>query len=330
MGERQRIAAVVVAHDRSEALRATIEALAAQDPPPDSIVLVANAAAADVLSTLRAAVAKIATAEVIELSENGGAAGGFHAGLERVLARGDADFVCCFDDDATPEPGCLAALARVASGLPDVGTVGALSHDTDGLLAWETHVEGESAPLETVAQVRAAARGRRAVPVAALCWHGLMIPVDVLRRHGNVDRSLFLQFEDAELALRLRGAGLRNYLVPGAEVLHPRRPAARRVRILGRTIYVSSEPPAKQYLSLRNELVVHRRYGGLRFWTLSGPLILVRGLLSTLTLDLPRATALRHVFGRAVLDAARGRLGPPPEDLTVELDVAPEIRGRCA
>src|SRR5438067_1247976 len=246
MSARPRIAAVVVARDRVEPLRATIDALLAQDPRPDALVLVANDATADVLAALRDAATRHPVADVVELQANTGPAGGFHAGLERVLERPDVDLACCFDDDATPQPGCLAALARAASELANVGTAGALSHDGAGRLAWETHAVGQRAPLETVDEVRAAAAGRAALPVAALCWHGLAIPVEVLREHGNVDASLFLQFEDAELALRLRRAGLVNYLVPEAEVLHPARPAARRVRVLGRTIYVSRGPPAKQ------------------------------------------------------------------------------------
>jgi hypothetical protein len=44
-------------------------------------------------------------------------------------------------------------------------------------------------------------------------------------------------------------------------------------------------------------------------------LIVLRGLIVCLGLDMPRAAALRDVFARALVDAARGRLGPPPARL---------------
>jgi hypothetical protein len=75
---------------------------------------------------------------------------------------------------------------------------------------------------------------------------------------------------------------------------------------------VTGQTPAKEYLTLRNGLIVWHRYDGLRFWYGTGPFVLLRGLASTLTLAAPRGRALRHVFLQGVIDAVRGRLGPPP------------------
>jgi GT2 family glycosyltransferase len=303
-----RIAAVVLARDRPEVAQRTIDAIAAQDPRPDALILVGNDATPEVLDVFRRA-----GGDVLALPENGGAAGGFAAGLQRAVDRGDIDLAVCFDDDATPLPGCIAALRDAATTLPDVGTAGAVAHDGEGRLAWAMHADDEPAPAETLDEVRAIAARRGSVEVAGMCWHGLMVPVEVLRREGVVWADLFHQYEDAEFGLRMRRAGLRNYLVPDAEVLHPMRPPSRKLHFLGREIAITNQSPAKEYLTIRNDLVVRKRYNGLRFWWGTGPLILVRGLLTTLQLDLPRLAALRHVFLRAVLDAARGRLGPPPE-----------------
>lgn len=312
MNAKKRIAAVVVARDRADTVRTTLDAITTQVPGPDALVLVANDATPAVVDVLRSVAASHPDCQVIELPQNTGAAGGFHAGLAAVIARDDLDLACCFDDDAVPQPGCLAALEAELARRSDAGSVGALSHDGAGRLAWELHVEGEPGPSETVEEVRALSARRDGLPVAAMCWHGLMVPADVLRRHGNVRADFFLQYEDAEFGRRLRRAGLQNYLAPDAEVHHPRRPPAREVRLLGRTVRITHESPAKEYLTLRNELVVHAHYGGLRFWTLTGPLILVRGLLTAWSMDVSKPAALRHVFLRAIVDAARGRLGPPP------------------
>ncbi len=307
-----RVAALVLAHDRPDKVAATLDAVQRQEPAPEALILVDNDGTPEVTEALRRAADAHPDVEIVRLDENLGSAGGFAAGLERVMARDDIGLVCGFDDDATPLPGCIAALRTAATTLPDVGSVGALSHDAAGTLAWPMYVDGEREPARTVQDVRELARRRPSLPVHNHSWHGLMIPVENLRRHGNVWVELFLQFEDMELGIRLRRAGLHNYLVPGAEVVHPPPPPARELRILGRNVEITAQSAAKEYLTLRNGLVVRHRYDGARFWYGTGPFTLLRGVLSALALDAPRYTVLREVFFRGVTDAVRGRLGPPP------------------
>jgi glycosyltransferase involved in cell wall biosynthesis len=306
------VASVVLARDRPQATERTIQALVAQHPPSDHLLLVDNDATDAVREVLERAASGRPRTEILRLDRNYGCSGGFERGLAHLLERDDLDLVCGFDDDASPLPGCLRALTAAAGALPDVGAVGALSHSEDGTLAWPMLVDGEAQSAHTVEQVLELAARRESLPVPSLSWHGLMLPVEVLRRHGNVWGDLFLQYEDIELGMRLRRAGLRSYLVPGAGCLHPPPPPARAVRIAGRQIDVTAQSAAKEYLTLRNGLVVRSRYEGLRFWYGTGPFVLLRGLLSSFALDLPRGAALRHVFLQGVFDAIRGRLGPPP------------------
>ena len=307
-----RLAAVVLARDRAAVTARTLEALLAQDPAADHLLLVANDATDEVRAVLEDASARHPDAEMMHLPTNRGCSGGFEAGLRRVLERGDLDYVVGFDDDATPLPGCLAALVRAAEALPDVAAAGAISHDGSGTLAWPLVVDGTRNVVSTVDEARAAMGGGGALPVHNLAWHGLLFPVDVLRRHGIVWGDLFLQYEDIELGMRYRKAGLRSYLVGDAECLHPAPPPSRAVRVFGRQIDVTAQTAAKEYLSLRNGLVVRRRHDGVRFWYGTGPFVLLRGLLSALALGPPRLAMLRHVFVGGVADAVRGRLGPPP------------------
>src|SRR5680860_549064 len=306
------IAAVVLARDRPAPTRATIDALLAQEPAPDLLVLVANEATPEVQELLEHAASGRPQVEIVRLGRNLGCAGGFEAGLAHGLARHEIELVCGFDDDATPLPGCLNALSHAASSLDRVAAVAAVAHDADGTLAWPMHVWGETRPVTTVDEVHALARRRPTLPVMNTGWQALMFPVEVLRHHGNVWGELFLQYEDIELGMRLRRAGLSWYLVPEAECLHPAPPPSRKISLFGRQIEVTSQSGAKEYLTLRNGLAVRSRYDGLRFWYGTLWFVLIRGLLSSLALDAPRLTALRHVLLRGVADAVRGRLGPPP------------------
>jgi GT2 family glycosyltransferase len=307
-----RTGAVILCRDRPAPTRATLDALLAQEPLPDVLVLVDNDATPEVRELLESAAGRHPDAEVLHLDRNYGCCGGFEKGVARLLERDDLDYVIGFDDDATPLPGCIAALLRAAPELPDAGEIGAMSHTPDGTLAWPMHVEGEREPAHTVDELRERARGRAGVEIPNNSWHGIMFPVPVLHEHGNVWGELFLQYEDIELGMRYRRAGLRCYVAPAAECLHPAPPPSRPVRILGRQIDVTAQSGAKEYLTLRNGLIVRSRYEGLRFWYGTGPFVLLRGLLSSLALDAPRRQALRHVFLQGVIDAIRGRLGPPP------------------
>ncbi len=309
-----RTAALVLARDRPEVTQRTIDAVLAQEPAFDAVLLVDNAGTPELSAVLSEAAARDQRVAVLRLPTNLGCAGGYEAGLTELLKRDDLDYICAFDDDATPLPGCLAPLLRAAAALPDAAEIGAVSHGPDGTLAWPMLIDGEQEPLRMLDDVRAAAGRHELLTIPNLAWHGLLFPVPVLRAHGIVWGELFLQYEDIELGLRYRRAGLKCYLVPEAECLHPAPPPARRIEILGRAIDVTAESPAKEYLSLRNGLVVWHRYDGARFWYGSGVFVLLRGLLTCLQLK-PRHHAFRSVFLRAVLDAARGRLGPPPPNL---------------
>jgi GT2 family glycosyltransferase len=311
-----RIAAVVLARSRPAHTKRTLDALLTQDPPSDVLLLVDNDATPEVSALLAEAAAMHPDGNVLRLESNRGCGGGYEAGLAQLLGRDDIDFICGFDDDAMPFPGCLGALRDAALELPDAAEVGAMAHDEDGTLAWPMYLEGRREPLRTVSDVEATELDW--LPVINLAWQGLMFPVEILRRHGNVWGELFLQYEDIELGLRYKDAGLRCYLVPAAECLHPAPPPARELSILGRKIDVTRQDPVKEYLTLRNGLVVWHRYDGLRFWYGSGPFVLLRGLLSSLSLGTPRLATLRHVFLRGLADAITGRMGPPPRQ-TVEL-----------
>jgi GT2 family glycosyltransferase len=309
-----RTAAVVVARDRPDVLAATVEAIVSQSSPPALLIIVGNAPTSEVAAVMRAAIDAHRDGDAVVLRRNMGAAGGFAAGIDRALARG-ADRVVCFDDDATPDRDCVQALEAAADQLPLVGCVGAVAHDGSGRLSWPLWLLGMREPLHDLSEVRRLAAQRGPLAAHGLCWHGLLVPAQTIRDHGNVWAELFHQYEDAEFGLRLRRAGLVNYVVADALCQHPPAPAADHVGLLGHHLRITRQSPAKEYLTLRNDIVVRRRYNGVRFWYGTLPLILVRGAIICWRLGLPRATALRQVYLRAIGDALLERLGPPPPGL---------------
>jgi hypothetical protein len=207
-------------------------------------------------------------------------------------------------------------LLRAYERVPDAGAVGALSCDPSGALAWPLNLAEGAQRVHTVAEVEAAiSAGTDVVGIFELAWHALLIPVAVIQRLGGPSRELFMWYEDVEYGMRLRHAGLLVYVVPDARVTHP--PPGRMVSVtfLGVPLDVPVAGPAKSYLMIRNSLVVHHRYGGARFWYGDLPLLLVRGGIAVFSERGGRVYGAR-VLARAVLDAARGRMGPPPASLS--------------
>jgi GT2 family glycosyltransferase len=159
-------------------------------------------------------------ARVLRLPCNAGFAGGVAAGLRTV----DTPYVALLNDDATPDPGWLAALvgaldadaglAAVASRLLLAGTdpprlnnagvaVGRDGYGRDiGLGA------PDGAPYDAPAEVFGFSGGAAA------------LRMDAVRGVGGFPARFFLYYEDTDTAWRLRLAGWRIRYEPGAAVRH--------------------------------------------------------------------------------------------------------------
>jgi rhamnopyranosyl-N-acetylglucosaminyl-diphospho-decaprenol beta-1,3/1,4-galactofuranosyltransferase len=313
------VIAVAVAHARAESLERLLTALTGQTRPPDRILIVDSDAQPDVKEVLdrwRAG----GGVDVHILGHNGGSAGGFAAGLLAAAEDADGTWIAAFDDDAIPAPDCLERLlAAAGAGLASLGAVGAVSKNAEGEFAWPMYVLGRRDPLRTDEELRAFAGDKPAVAVAELAWHALVLPMATVRQLGPPRAELFMWYEDVEYGLRLRRAGLTPYVVPAASVEHPPPSEVVRGRFLGVHLDVPVVTPSKAYLMTRNALVVRHEYMGWRFWPIDMPLTLLRGLIAARALPGSTLRIGWDAIVRAVRDAARGRLGPPPA-ATIALD----------
>src|SRR5215510_13011785 len=85
------VCAVVVAYEAPEVLRACLEGICAQDPPPQRVVVVDNGRRRPVADHVDLTTFEPTTIDLIVPGENLGPAGGFARGLEAFLA-GDEEF----------------------------------------------------------------------------------------------------------------------------------------------------------------------------------------------------------------------------------------------
>jgi N-acetylglucosaminyl-diphospho-decaprenol L-rhamnosyltransferase len=212
---------VVVLHNSAGPLRALLDSLPLLPAPPQLIVV--DSGSRDEGAEL----ARAAGAEVVELRANRGFGAANNAGVERarhavcVLLNPDCELLDAALDRlagaaaAGPErlwvPRLLdrdGSVQRSAHPLP--GTVGAL-------LPALVHPRALPRALRERAEPYRAERPRTVGWAIAAC---VAARTDVLRRLGPFDPGQFLFFEDMDLCLRARAAGIPTVLDPSVRIRH--------------------------------------------------------------------------------------------------------------
>jgi rhamnopyranosyl-N-acetylglucosaminyl-diphospho-decaprenol beta-1,3/1,4-galactofuranosyltransferase len=235
------VACVVLTRDRWDLLRECLEAVLAQTRPVDRLIVVDNASSDGTPARARA---EFPEAELLELTENSGASGGFAAGIRAAMAS-RPQWVWLLDDDTIahadalerllgagwsqaglPEPALLASRVDWSDGRPHPMNMPILRRrDPDGL-------------------VRAAAAGLLRVRTATFV--SLLLSGAAVERHGGPCEAFFYQADDIEYTARILRDG-HGYVVPESVVEH-RTPTP--------GTFVSD--PVRFYFHLRNTLYMLR------------------------------------------------------------------------
>ena len=220
---------VVVLHDSAGPLPALLGSLGRL--PATQLVVVDTGSADD-----GPALARAAGAEVVELGENPGFGAANNAGVER--AREPVTVL--LNPDCELLDGSLARLAARAAEPPDRlwvprlleadGSVQRSAHPLPGtvgaLLPALSHPPALPRALRERAEPYRAERPRTVGWAIAAC---LAARTGTLRRLGPFDPRQFLFFEDMDLCLRARAAGIPTVLDPSVRVRHLGGHATRRV-----------------------------------------------------------------------------------------------------
>jgi N-acetylglucosaminyl-diphospho-decaprenol L-rhamnosyltransferase len=207
-----RLSVVVVTYQSAESLPALLDALAPQLAEGDEVIVVDNASRD---GTAAIAAAHPAVGRVVEPGGNVGFAAGCNAGARE--ATGDA--VLLLNPDAVPEPGFLEALRRPPQEWDAwMGLV---------LLADGGQVNTAGGEVHYLGFAWAGRYGRPAgeIPAAPhevgfLSGACMAVRRGAWERLGGFPVSFFMYGEDVDLSLRLRLAGHRFGLVPGARCRH--------------------------------------------------------------------------------------------------------------
>ena len=245
-----RVAVVVVTHNRAHLLEHMLAGLAAQTRVPDRVFVVDNASSDHTREVLERT--PLLDQVAIHLTDNLGGAGGFHHGLERAYDEG-FHRIWLMDDDVVPAPDCLETL--LAHGGPCLMPV---REDTHGRLVEKAATRFDLRNPLAIRPKRASVESEYAdraampptVPIEVVAFEGFLVHRDVVTTIGLPDPAYFIFYDDADYAIRARRAGFAILAVRDA--------------VLVRQLDFDQQHALeswKGYYMYRNLFVVHFRHG---------------------------------------------------------------------
>ncbi|MBB5208430.1 glycosyltransferase family 2 protein [Chiayiivirga flava] len=250
------VVASIVNWNTPQRTLACVAALQASSYRRHRIVVVDNASRDDSVAAIGKAHPDVT---VLCAGSNLGFAGGHRLALEQARGWG-ADALWLVNSDAIVEPDALAALvaAFAQHGSAIYGGMPLSRRDDDATLfdfpAKYLDPHGRPTPFLRDADVVFDATWRHRAPmrVGAVAGSTLLLPLDLVQRHGWLDESWFLHCEEIDYCYTLRAHGVPSYLVPGARVWHEGG---------GSDAGRSAVADVVQYYRARNEIALARRHG---------------------------------------------------------------------
>ncbi len=251
-----------------------------------SIMVVDNGSRPEARDAIAAALPE---AEIVCLPGNFGFGPAANEGLRRWLERGDGEWVALAPHDVLPEPGCLERILDAAASRPAVG-LASCEFGEDLVPVVDPYFGGIELPAE---------RGEGWEPAGHPHGSLMLLRRGCLEEVGLFDERYFAYCEEADLAVRARGAGWDVGIVWGARV---------------RNTHLGTPLPVIEYLKLRNSLLLVRSHFG-RYRAF------IRICFAVATLIRQAARPRQRPAGfspgarvLAVRDFLSGRFGPPPDD----------------
>ena len=184
-----------------------------------SVLLPALPADADVIVVDTDGSAAGATAKVIERHDNPG----FGAANNEGVARASGEVTVLLNPDVVPPPGAVERLAALAAGR-DALVVPRLRNSDGSVQRSAFALPGRPSGILTALTPGPLRREPwRAQAPRIVGWAlaaALAAPTALLRRLGPFDPGAFLFYEDMDLCLRARAAGIPTVLHPEVELIH--------------------------------------------------------------------------------------------------------------
>ena len=241
----ERVCAIVVAFNRCAMLHSCLQHLNAQTRPLDHILVVNNASTDDTAEMVRR---EFPGATLLDLPDNGGGAGGFHAGMKHAF-EGGFEWLWLMDDDVFASPNALETMLSQSA---SADVLVPAQQDALGRLYGAAKWSGRGVEVtEDVIEKR-----RPAVGKYVFTFAGPLLSRRVVEAVGLPLKEFFIWFDDAEYSLRVHQTALSIRVVPEAVLFHDVGGKPQTRQLLGRTLIRILPPPWKLYYGARNTLYV--------------------------------------------------------------------------
>ena len=258
-----KVVAVVLTYNRKDLLKRCLEAIYSQTRTCDEIIVIDNASSDGTEEMLRGSL--FPGLKVHVLSDNIGASGGFSAGF-RLAYQAGADLVWMMDDDVIAEPNALEKLLEADDILANAGierafllstalTENGLVTNSPSLDVRQNRIRYEQWPLTLEHGI---------APVRRATFVSILVPRDVIARHGLPIASMFIWGEDTEYTLRITQE-IPGFIVGNSKVMHLRQENG------AINIMTEKSPTRIKYHRhyVRNEVFIARKYYRQRRWVMT-------------------------------------------------------------
>ncbi len=211
---------VIPTWNRCDDLHITLQSVQVLDYPDCHVLVVDNGSTDGTLAMLQAQFPEV---QVLALGENRGSAAASNAGFEQALAAGAA-YVLRLDSDVQLAPDYVTQLVQVAEARPHLGILtGKIYYFNDPQRIWSAGARQKRWDLGAVDLGRGQLDGpdhdqEQEIDYA---WStGMLLSRRALELTGGFDPAFFVYYEEPDLCLRLREAGLQVWYVPAARMWH--------------------------------------------------------------------------------------------------------------
>ncbi|WP_018157662.1 glycosyltransferase family 2 protein [Demetria terragena] len=292
---------VVVLNYRGRADTEDCVAALLADPAPPAVIVVDNGSGDGVLEAVRSRWPDVVTHQT---GTNLGFAGGMNAGLRMALGGGARTVTVLNNDTVVPAGAVSALAARALHGdlvSPVVRRVDSSVWFAGGVVNAETGVP-EHIFDERLARLPVDGMARQSDVLAGCC---LTATAETWGRIGLFDERYFLMFEDSDLSLRARAAGVPRTVLTDVQIEH--KVSASFQGAMGRL---------GAYYFLRNALLLTREHGGgslSQRWRLLRTRVLPNVTAAVRQRDWPASRLQLIVIGAALGDHARRKYGRASE-----------------
>ena len=208
----EKIAAVVVTHNRHELVKKTISALLRQTRSLDVIFVIDN----DSKENVEENDPRI----IVIRQENVGGSGGFFRGIKEAYEQG-YDYMWCMDDDVFPREDCLERMLEVGlSGLKSsIGILCARRVMNGNTFITESKKVNLSNPFKNTFDYRVTQEellNNEVVDIEGMSFEGALIKREVVDSIGLPNKDYFILYDDTDYSYRAVLAGYRVVLLRDA------------------------------------------------------------------------------------------------------------------